>query len=146
MATSAPTTVTANVSGLTQVALDGYDPVSFFDNENNTGAPGNFQIQSTHHGATYFFKDEANKAKFEADPDHYVPQVSNLVVAVQTTTRMTLSFCFVSNGVIVVSLALSFALCLHSMAAIAHLASQSGLFFPWTWLRHRCTRTSCILT
>ena len=70
--TVAAPTIVANVSGRTHVAVDGYDPVSFFDNE---PVNGNFQIKSSYEGATYFFKDEANKAKFEANPVKYVPQV-----------------------------------------------------------------------
>jgi YHS domain-containing protein len=53
------------------VAIEGYDPVSYF-----TGYPvvGNPQITSTYGEATYYFTSEDNKAKFDADPEHYIPQ------------------------------------------------------------------------
>ena len=64
----------ANVSGRTNVAIDGYDPVSFFEDKEGP-VNGNFQISSVYEGATYFFKDEANKKRFEANPAKFVPQV-----------------------------------------------------------------------
>mmetsp|Transcript_8247 Transcript_8247/g.18590 ORF Transcript_8247/g.18590 Transcript_8247/m.18590 type:complete len:154 (+) Transcript_8247:221-682(+) len=67
---AAPTTM-ANVSGLTQVALDGYDPVSFFDND---PVNGNYTISYNFEGATYYFANEDNKMKFQANPKHYTPQ------------------------------------------------------------------------
>ena len=74
--TVAAPTIVANVSGRTHVAVDGYDPVSFFDNE---PVNGNFQIKSSYEGATYFFKDEANKAKFEANPKEYLRDVASVL-------------------------------------------------------------------
>lgn len=63
----------ANPINLNQqtVAIEDYDPVSYF-----TGHPvvGNPQITSTYGEATYSFTSEDNKAKFDADPEHYIPQ------------------------------------------------------------------------
>lgn len=52
------------------VAIEGYDPVAYFD-----GAPakGDKSITATHNGVTYRFASAANRAKFEASPDKYVP-------------------------------------------------------------------------
>lgn len=54
------------------VAIDGYDPVSYFVGDHPI--PGNPNISSTVEGATYYFATEENKAKFEADPVAYIPQ------------------------------------------------------------------------
>lgn len=53
------------------LALDGYDPVSYF-----TGAPakGSAAYTATHQGATYRFASAENRAKFVADPAKYAPQ------------------------------------------------------------------------
>ena len=61
-----------NTSGATKVALNGFDPVSFFTDENP--ANGNFEITGEHKGATYYFTSEEHKSMFEANPDKYVPQ------------------------------------------------------------------------
>jgi YHS domain-containing protein len=54
------------------VAVKGYDPVAFF----SEGKPvkGSASIHSVHEGATYNFATEANKKKFDANPDKYAPQ------------------------------------------------------------------------
>jgi YHS domain-containing protein len=54
------------------VALQGYDPVSFF----SAGAPakGRAELSARHGRATYHFSTEANRAAFEADPTRYAPQ------------------------------------------------------------------------
>ena len=64
----------ANVSGVTNVALNGYDPVSFFANDSKP-TNGNFQITATYDGVTYYFVNDQNKAAFEANPEQYVPQM-----------------------------------------------------------------------
>ena len=53
------------------VAIQGYDPVSYFD-----GLPqeGNKKITATHNGATYYFSSEDNKSKFSENPSMYEPQ------------------------------------------------------------------------
>lgn len=54
------------------VALQGYDPVSFFA----AGAPvkGRPELSVRQGRATYHFSSEENRAAFEADPARYTPQ------------------------------------------------------------------------
>jgi YHS domain-containing protein len=52
------------------VALQGYDPVSFFS---NTPAKGDPALTLRHEGATYWFATSENKAAFEAAPERYTP-------------------------------------------------------------------------
>ena len=54
------------------VAIQGHDPVAYFTE--NKAVPGDPAITSKHDGAIYQFASTANKAVFEADPGHYVPQ------------------------------------------------------------------------
>ncbi|MEM8875712.1 MAG: YHS domain-containing (seleno)protein [Planctomycetota bacterium] len=56
----------------TGLALNGYDPVSYFVDD----APkkGDFQIAAKHDGAVYWFTSEANKRKFESNPEKYLPE------------------------------------------------------------------------
>jgi len=53
------------------VALQGFDPVSYF-----TGEPieGNPDISFTHQGGTYYFSSTENKEKFQANPEKYIPE------------------------------------------------------------------------
>lgn len=53
------------------VAIQGYDPVSYFTDE---PVPGNSNIRSTYNGATYYFSTNVNKSKFDADPTQFLPQ------------------------------------------------------------------------
>ena len=53
------------------VALGGYDPVSYFG---EGPIVGNSQISSQNENVTYYFASEDNKAKFESDPQQYIPQ------------------------------------------------------------------------
>ena len=52
------------------VAIDGYDPVSYFD-----GKPmeGEAEIKLTHKGVIYQFGTQANLGKFKANPEKYEP-------------------------------------------------------------------------
>ncbi|SFE81077.1 YHS domain-containing (seleno)protein [Thermoflexibacter ruber] len=52
------------------IALQGYDPVSYFD-----GKPtkGNTSIKHTHKGVAYYFVNQANADKFKSNPDKYEP-------------------------------------------------------------------------
>lgn len=52
------------------IAMEGYDPVSYFD-----GHPleGKSEIHFTHSGLIYRFATEANLRKFKAMPDKYEP-------------------------------------------------------------------------
>ncbi len=52
------------------VAIEGYDPVSYFDNK---PAEGKSQFSFTHHGVTYWFSTQANLNKFKASPEKYEP-------------------------------------------------------------------------
>ena len=53
------------------VAIGGYDPVSYFIDQ---PVPGNPEITATFGDAVYYFATAENKTKFEADPEAYVPQ------------------------------------------------------------------------
>ncbi|MBE9028240.1 YHS domain-containing protein [filamentous cyanobacterium LEGE 11480] len=53
------------------VALQEYDPVSYFS---HAAVPGNPEISSTVDGATYYFSSAANKATFDQSPQQYTPQ------------------------------------------------------------------------
>ena len=53
------------------VALQGYDPISYFADHPVAGNP---QINSSYEGVTYYFSSEDNKAEFETAPKQYIPQ------------------------------------------------------------------------
>ena len=53
------------------LALQGYDPVSYFS---GSPAKGNPQITSSYGDASYYFTSDENKAKFDAAPEQYIPQ------------------------------------------------------------------------
>lgn len=57
-----------DVKGL---ALQGYDPVSYF----SSGGParGNSSFPEKHEGATYWFASAANRDAFKANPEKYAP-------------------------------------------------------------------------
>lgn len=61
-----------NTSGRSRVAISGYDPVAFFTM--SRPVHGDFQITSTHKGATYFFASKQHKAMFDGNPTKYAPQ------------------------------------------------------------------------
>lgn len=52
------------------LAIDGYDPVSYFDNKPTVGKE---QYQSTFKGITYYFADAGNLTKFKGSPEKYEP-------------------------------------------------------------------------
>ena len=52
------------------VAIEGYDPVSYFNGEPKEGKT---EIKSTHKGVVYQFATQANLNKFKAVPDKYEP-------------------------------------------------------------------------
>lgn len=56
---------------LNNIAVGGYDAVSFFDGE---GVEGSKEFSTTYQGAEFRFATAENLAKFEADPDEYAPQ------------------------------------------------------------------------
>jgi YHS domain-containing protein len=70
-----PNTIAAelvNIAGASNIALSGYDPVAFF--KDSKPVNGEFNITSTHRGATYFFANEENKSTFATDTEKYAPQ------------------------------------------------------------------------
>ncbi len=54
------------------LAIQGYDPVSYFNQEEPS--EGSKNIQASHNGATYYFVSEANKKAFLSKPSKYEPQ------------------------------------------------------------------------
>jgi YHS domain-containing protein len=52
------------------LALDGYDPVSYF---NGNPLEGNKQFSYSYKGATYYFFSAANKMSFTQNPEKYEP-------------------------------------------------------------------------
>ena len=55
-----------------RIALDGHDPISYFD----AGRPekGSSQFSFAFDDAVYWFKSAGHLAKFVADPERYAPQ------------------------------------------------------------------------
>jgi YHS domain-containing protein len=61
-----------NVSGASNIAVNGYDPVAFFtDAKPVNGSP---LITAEYEGATYLFASEEHKGLFLKSPEKYVPQ------------------------------------------------------------------------
>lgn len=56
---------------LSKLAIEGYDPVSYFSGKPIKGDP---KFSYTHNGAEYRFASAANLARFKASPDAYLPQ------------------------------------------------------------------------
>lgn len=52
------------------IALEGYDPVSYFDQHPVEGKEG---LRHTHKGIVYLFSSTANLAKFKTNPAKYEP-------------------------------------------------------------------------
>ena len=61
-----------NVSGASEIALNGYDTVAFFTDSKPTH--GDPSISSKYQGAKYLFSSKDNKKLFEANPSKYAPQ------------------------------------------------------------------------
>ena len=55
------------------LALDGYDPVSYFPDGGGKPTKGDKSIQYEHRGVTYRFVNEANRERFKAVPEQYEP-------------------------------------------------------------------------
>ncbi len=53
-----------------QVALEGYDPVSYFSNAPLEGTPS---IKFVYKGVSYLFANQQNLAMFKASPEKYEP-------------------------------------------------------------------------
>jgi YHS domain-containing protein len=61
-----------NVSGASNIAMNGYDPVAFFtDTKPVNGSPF---ITAEYEGAVYLFASEEHKKLFSENPDKFVPQ------------------------------------------------------------------------
>ncbi len=65
----------------TGYAVSGYDVVAYFDLEQApvgqsqpAAVPGDKDITASYNGATFAFSSEANKERFLANPEAYVPQ------------------------------------------------------------------------
>lgn len=57
-----------------QVALSGYDPVSYFPEGGSDPSPGQPSLSASHEGRVYRFESEENRARFLADPGRYEPE------------------------------------------------------------------------
>jgi YHS domain-containing protein len=53
------------------VALNGLDPVSYFQ---NGPVQGDVTLSSEHDGVNYYFTNEGNQGAFNANPNKYAPQ------------------------------------------------------------------------
>ncbi len=53
------------------LAIQGYDPVSYFSGEAKEGSE---DLAVTYQGATYYFSSERNRDAFIASPENYEPQ------------------------------------------------------------------------
>jgi YHS domain-containing protein len=61
-----------NVSGASNIAMNGYDPVAFFtDTKPVNGSPF---ITAEYEGAVYLFASEEHKKLFSENPDKFAPQ------------------------------------------------------------------------
>lgn len=52
------------------VAIEGYDPVSYFDGK---PADGESKFSTVHKGVTYLFSSSVNLGKFKVNPEKYEP-------------------------------------------------------------------------
>ncbi len=88
-----------NVSGASNVAINGYDPVAFFtDARPVNGSPS---ISATHQGAVYFFASEEHRKMFTQNPDKYAPQYGGFCafgVALDALFPVDISTWQVRNG------------------------------------------------
>jgi YHS domain-containing protein len=67
----------------TGLALKGIDVTSYFDATRPTAqpTPGHPEFATRHEGATYHFATEETKARFLANPAHYLPQYGGYCAA-----------------------------------------------------------------
>ena len=56
-----------------QLALEGFDPVSYFPEGGGEPVRGRGDLHATHAGLTYRFASEDHRARFEADALRFVP-------------------------------------------------------------------------
>ena len=71
------------------LALDGYDPVAYF--EQSEAKKGHENEVVTYQGATYAFSSTKNRQLFEQDPDKYLPAYGGwcAYAVAETSTRMS---------------------------------------------------------
>lgn len=55
----------------TKIALEGYSPVSYF--EEGRAEKGSKHFKAQHEGITYYFTNEAQKDSFQKDPAKFIP-------------------------------------------------------------------------
>ena len=60
-----------NINQENGIANSGYDVVSYFSGK---AVQGSSKFVIKHQGASYYFQNSGNKAKFQQDPDKYLPQ------------------------------------------------------------------------
>ena len=76
LAFAAPAQVKAegvvNASGWTGAAIEGYDPVAYFEQGRPVEGDGDYSHEWM--GATWYFASAANRDLFAADPEKYAPQ------------------------------------------------------------------------
>lgn len=60
-----------NIIEMREVALDGYDPVAYFNSGESYMSDGTFNYN--YNKTEWFFKNEANLEKFKANPEAYLP-------------------------------------------------------------------------
>ncbi|MCB9898224.1 MAG: hypothetical protein H6825_09495 [Planctomycetes bacterium] len=56
------------------LAIEGYDPVSYFPEGGGTPTKGKESLAATHLGVKYLFANEKDRKLFLSDPEHYEPQ------------------------------------------------------------------------
>ena len=61
---------TKNFNVKKNIAIEGYDPVSYFKGK---PAEGKSNLKVTHRGVTYLFSTQANLDAFKSNPDKYEP-------------------------------------------------------------------------
>lgn len=54
------------------IAIQGYDPVAYF--ENSKAVKGKNEFATTFQETIYYFSSEKNKSSFIKDPKHFIPQ------------------------------------------------------------------------
>lgn len=59
--------------GADGLALEGFDPVSYFPEGGGDSKEGEKDITATHREATYRFATEKHRELFDANPERYVP-------------------------------------------------------------------------
>lgn len=62
-----------NLPAKTKLAIDGYDPVSYFPEGGGKPAKGDAKFSTEYRGATYRFTSEAHRQAFLADPSKFEP-------------------------------------------------------------------------